>query len=167
MKKGSRFTSEQLVKITLANRKRMLANPPNKGKKFSEKWRRNLSESHKGKHLSEEGKKKVRDFQRSLGEKHHLYKHGLTKNKAYRDSQKRGWLKRRKLADGFYSEEDWENLKARYNWTCPCCQKREPEIKLTVDHIIPLSSGGSNNIENLQPLCRSCNCRKHTKTIRY
>ena len=68
---------------------------------------------------------------------------------------------------GSYTFDEWENLKAQYNWTCPCCKKAEPEIKLTVDHIIPLSRGGSNNIENIQPLCRGCNSKKRTKVIKY
>lgn len=73
-----------------------------------------------------------------------------------------------KLGNGSsHTLKEWENLKAQYNWTCPCCKKSEPEITLSQDHIIPLSKGGSDNIENIQPLCRSCNCKKSAKIIKY
>jgi 5-methylcytosine-specific restriction endonuclease McrA len=43
---------------------------------------------------------------------------------------------------------------------CQSCGKTEQETELTVDHIIPLAMGGSNDISNLQTLCRQCNQRK-------
>lgn len=68
---------------------------------------------------------------------------------------------------GSHTKQEWENLKEQYNFMCPSCYKSEPEIKLSLDHITPISKGGSNNIENIQPLCRSCNAKKHVKTIKY
>jgi 5-methylcytosine-specific restriction endonuclease McrA len=76
--------------------------------------------------------------------------------------------KARKLGNGGnYTAMQWRLLKARYNYTCLCCGRREPDIKLTPDHVIPLARGGSNGIENIQPLCGSCNCRKYTDTTDY
>src|ERR1035437_228808 len=71
-----------------------------------------------------------------------------------------------KIMDNF-STQDWIEMKKEYNHTCPCCKKAEPEIKLCRDHIVPLSKGGKNDKSNIQPLCLSCNTRKHTKTTRY
>lgn len=64
---------------------------------------------------------------------------------------------------GTHTAGEWERLKAQYGYTCPCCYKKEPEITLTEDHIIPLSIGGFNSIQNIQPLCHSCNSKKHTQ----
>jgi 5-methylcytosine-specific restriction endonuclease McrA len=44
---------------------------------------------------------------------------------------------------------------------------QEPGIVLTRDHVVPLKHGGLNTIENIQPLCGSCNSRKHLKHIDY
>lgn len=95
------------------------------------------------------------------------YKGGISKTREYhnfynkiRDFHKRGAL-------GSFTLDEWERLKAQYNWICPSCKKREPKVKLTKDHIIPISKGGSNNIENIQPLCGSCNSKKYTKIIKF
>lgn len=68
---------------------------------------------------------------------------------------------------GSHTYLEWVELKKEYNYTCPCCGRQEPEILLTRDHIVPLSIGGSDKIENIQPLCQSCNSKKSTKTIKY
>lgn len=66
-----------------------------------------------------------------------------------------------------YLPEEWEDLKRKTNYSCVCCGRREPEIKLCVDHIEPLSKGGINEIQNIQPLCRACNTKKSNKTINF
>jgi 5-methylcytosine-specific restriction endonuclease McrA len=74
---------------------------------------------------------------------------------------------REQAAEGSFTDAEWSSLKAFYNYTCLCCGKREPEIQLTPDHVIPLEKGGSSYISNIQPLCRSCNCAKGAKTTDY
>jgi len=70
-------------------------------------------------------------------------------------------------AVGNHTLGEWEKLKKKYGYACPRCKKQEPEIKLTEDHITPLSKGGGNGIDNIQPLCRSCNSIKGTTTNYY
>lgn len=65
------------------------------------------------------------------------------------------------------TSQEWIDLKDYYQFTCLCCKRTEPHIKLELDHVVPLSKGGRNLIENAQPLCRSCNSSKNDKTIDY
>lgn len=114
----------------------------------------------KGHPQTEETKQKISRSEFSSKSKNKKDPNLILDNKRF---QNRLYKVRRKGNGGSHTLGEWETLKARYNWTCPGCGKHEPEIKLTEDHIIPISLGGSNNIENIQPLCRSCNSRKHTK----
>jgi 5-methylcytosine-specific restriction endonuclease McrA len=68
---------------------------------------------------------------------------------------------------GEITKQEWSWLKEFYDFTCLRCGKREPEIKLTLDHVLPIKLGGKNVIENAQPLCQSCNSSKHTQHIDY
>lgn len=125
----------------------------NTGRPKSEETRRKLSASKKGK---------------PLGERSGNWKGGISigdRKKEYNRFKCLERLSRNRNASGSHSIEEWERLKAQYDWTCLHCGKKEPEIKLTEDHIIPLIKGGSNNIENIQPLCKPCNSRKGSKII--
>ncbi|ACK68136.1 HNH endonuclease [Rippkaea orientalis PCC 8801] len=48
----------------------------------------------------------------------------------------------------------------RDNYNCQSCGKNKQQVTLNVDHIIPLAKGGSNDISNLQTLCKQCNQKK-------
>ncbi len=48
----------------------------------------------------------------------------------------------------------------RCRYHCQSCGKTTTETELTIDHIIPLAKGGSNDMSNLQALCRHCNQKK-------
>lgn len=69
---------------------------------------------------------------------------------------------RRRGANGVFSYSDWTDMIKRTGGRCTYCGS---EKKLTVDHIVPLSKGGTNYRDNLQLLCRSCNARKSDKLI--
>ena len=68
---------------------------------------------------------------------------------------------------GKFTAKEWRELKEKHSYTCLACGRSEPEIKLTPDHVLPLKLGGVNSIDNIQPLCGSCNSSKKAKHIDY
>ena len=75
--------------------------------------------------------------------------------------------RRTRIAEGggSYTDKEWRALVKHYGGKCLCCGRSD--VALTVDHIIPVVKGGSSNIDNIQPLCQSCNSSKGTQTIDY
>lgn len=59
----------------------------------------------------------------------------------------------------------WWDVLARDKWKCLSCGRsaREDGVLLEVDHIIPRSKGGSDDINNLQTLCKKCNIGKSNR----
>lgn len=62
----------------------------------------------------------------------------------------------------FTREERLEILKKSYG-ICACCGKKLTTKTLRVEHVIPLSRGGKNEMENLTALCEDCNKWKDNK----
>lgn len=77
-------------------------------------------------------------------------------------SSLKGYRRRALLKNsiGNHSVDEWNELVKKSKGKCQICGKKE---KLTKDHIVPLSKGGLNTINNIQPLCRHCNCVKSNK----
>jgi 5-methylcytosine-specific restriction endonuclease McrA len=68
------------------------------------------------------------------------------------DSLRVNPLKRKKMKEAVLSEK---------GFSCAYCGSNE---KLTVDHVVPLSRGGTSDLSNLVPCCFSCNSSKGNKT---
>ena len=51
-------------------------------------------------------------------------------------------------------------LMRRQDNTCSYCAYRRVATSMDIDHIIPVSRGGSNDESNLQVICKPCNQRK-------
>ena len=51
----------------------------------------------------------------------------------------------------------------RDNYRCRICGKGDKDYDLQIDHIKPVSKGGTNDMSNLQTLCEDCNKEKGNK----
>jgi len=69
----------------------------------------------------------------------------------------------RKYARRSISNSKRYDVLKRDKFQCVLCGRSGSEAKLEVDHIAPVSRGGSDDIGNLRCLCFKCNRGKHSK----
>lgn len=124
------------------DRRRISETTREKNKINNKKWRKN----NRSKHLE-----KLRYWRKNNPEKSREY---ANKRRAIKEA-----------SGGVFTIKEWQKLKQFYDFRCLCCGKKEPEIELNIDHVVPLKLGGKNSYENIQPLCRECNSSKATKII--
>lgn len=62
---------------------------------------------------------------------------------------------------GNYRDDWFDNNDSNYGWyTCVRCGKKLRKGDIDIDHIIPQSYGGGDDLNNLQCMCRHCNRSK-------
>ena len=90
--------------------------------------------------------------------------------KTCRQARSKTYAERKKRI-GSHTEKEWEDKKKECD-RCPGCNQLWSEITpskgkakytITKDHIKPLLKGGSDYIDNIQPLCYRCNFKKGSK----
>lgn len=92
----------------------------------------------------------------------------LEKNKKWRQDNKEKWsyscsiYRHNKRAGGKIDKDAWKEKCESLGNQCQICGSCS---RITIDHILPVSKGGTNDIHNLQPLCLSCNSRKCDKVL--
>lgn len=120
------------------------------------------------------------------------YSHGDPNSAGARYRRRR--LERLAASPAHHTSDEWEALKAKYDFRCVACSGQEErrcircwtlgvyhgpaccadpliicdgDYKLFRDHVVPVSRGGHDGIDNIQPLCFWCNHRKGTKSTDY
>jgi 5-methylcytosine-specific restriction endonuclease McrA len=71
---------------------------------------------------------------------------------------------RRRAAGGAHTIEQVMELMEKQRFVCVCCQTSIKD-SFHRDHIVPLASGGSNDISNIQLLCPPCNRSKGARSM--
>lgn len=89
------------------------------------------------------------------GHKARSHRHYEANKVAYMDRDVRRRQSEREVA-GTLTDANIKTLFEMY----PNCLKCGSTDNLSIDHIVPISRGGSNYFSNLQVLCRSCNSGK-------
>lgn len=71
-------------------------------------------------------------------------------------------------ARGVHTKAQWDQLCDQHDHRCAYCGVHKSLLvggALTKDHVIAISVGGSDCIENIAPACRSCNSAKGARVL--
>lgn len=68
----------------------------------------------------------------------------------------------RTAAEGHHTGEQIRALAVKQKYKCACC-RADLRTGYHKDHIVPLKAGGTNDILNIQLLCKPCNLSKGAK----
>jgi len=122
------------------NAKSWLSNNREKRKEIAQKWK-------------DENREKVRSAGR---DEYRKYKDRFYAHRHIR-------IARLKIAQGEFTAIELQELRAKQNSICALCGLQMD--KESIDHIVPLSKGGTNFISNIQLAHLTCNKRKGSKHL--
>lgn len=108
--------------------------------------RTNNPEKHKQYEVTRSSKDERKQYQRKMGAR---------RKQMERDAKK----------SATHTNVEWMKLCAKYEFKCLKCGR--DDVDLTKDHIVPYTDGGTDALDNVQPLCASCNSSKGSRTIDY
>ncbi|HEA68120.1 MAG TPA: DUF1376 domain-containing protein [Desulfobacterales bacterium] len=135
----------------LPNDMKELANIAQSGaKKFANNWKKlqtKFTPMSKGKYINLR-LEETRDEQVAWREKSKV---GGKRSARMREARKKGT----------HTDAEWIALVEMANYKCPRCKRKV--VHFDKDHVMPVYQGGSDSIQNIQPLCAKCNSQKGPK----
>jgi 5-methylcytosine-specific restriction endonuclease McrA len=85
-------------------------------------------------------------------------------NKDHCKTHKHARRARVKAAQGSHTTDEWHAILKAHGYRCSWCgAMQSASNRLTRDHYIPLSKGGSNFASNIVPACKVCNSEKRAR----
>ena len=69
---------------------------------------------------------------------------------------------RKKGNGGNLTKTEWKAIVVEFGGACAYCCRTD--LKLTLDHVLPLAQGGCHDAANVVPACKPCNCKKQNRT---
>jgi len=148
---------------------------PQKEKEYQREWRKKNKEKLRKyyKRYNKINKEEIAEYQRQYQREHKAkikqqqeVWHGNHpgKNKEYTDRFKENMAKR--VEEGFEPLHKREKVYRKYKGKCAYCGANiEFRKEFEIDHLIPKSQGGTNDIDNLMPACERCNHLKYNYDI--
>lgn len=61
------------------------------------------------------------------------------------------------------TRRQWAEIKERFSHSCAYCGRTMERLEM--DHVMPLSKGGTHTAQNVVPACRTCNAKKGNKIL--
>jgi 5-methylcytosine-specific restriction endonuclease McrA len=145
----------------LKNRERIIA----RSKAYSEANREQVRAKGRQRALRDKEKNNERAKQWYLANKELMKARAVAWKKANPDKVRantRDYATRKRKALGSFSTKDYIKLLNRYLGLCAYCGVNKAN---SIDHVLPLSRGGTNYIGNILPACGSCNYSKGPRTL--
>jgi 5-methylcytosine-specific restriction endonuclease McrA len=141
------YTEEQKIKERENAKKRVNRNK----QRYLEKWKE-YKESNRDKISIQKSEYAKREcVKKRMKELRRTKKYWKTRNE-----------RRKSLKIYNYTMQDFKHACDYFDNVCAYCGISK---YLCMDHVIPLSKGGTSEIKNILPSCVSCNCRKHTQEM--
>lgn len=132
-------------------------NNPERAKAVDKKWR---EENKERKSLNDKNYRLLHRDRELHNAKHRAYV-------AAHPEKARVWCRRRRAnkqaaGGGGISIADEQFIKSYTNGTCSYCGKK---AKIEIDHVVAITKGGRDELDNAAPVCPTCNKKKGNRSL--